>query len=675
MYNLECLCIFVLYEPNFMRTLKKFLPVTLILSAALSVLIFYIYINTISQVDKTESSIEQLQSFDSSLREQAAQALGRTGDSRAVRHLVAALKDDDSDVRQKAAEALDRLGWQAKDEAEQQIYFIAKRDWDKCLKMNSVTMKELIRVMNDKNPQVRKKATETLGRIENPAVEPLVAALRDDNDRVRAKAADALIKIGGISVTQAFIVALTDNNPYTREKAADALGCIGDSCATKLLVAALNDTNWKVREKAAEALGRIGDSDAVEPLVAVLKDDDSDVRQKAAEALDRLGWQAGNEAEKRLYFIAKKDWDECLKLNGVTIKALTRVLSDKNPQVRKEATETLVKIGDLGTVQALILALENNNSDIRKEAAETLGNIGHSEAVKPLIVLLKDIDPDVRQAATEALVKIGGIHAMEQLISALQDRNSYIREAAAEILGKISNPALDPLMYALWENNWEVRIEAAKALGRLRDGRAVNSLVAVLEYEGRDTRRGIPEDLGEITSSSAKPFIPTGITQDIRLRIEVIKALGQIGDKRAIPALVGELQHWDTAQEATDALEELGWSPQSIDQTVHFLVAKRNGNTLRQSWDRTKQVLLNDLKSDEDRSVKNALYAFIALGKEEITKELIDTLNAKGDRIIATAYLNCGNKKLSGAALDWAKKTRVYISTDSVAYPVGWGSW
>ncbi len=658
-----------------MKTLKRCLLVTLILSAALSVLTFFIYINTIGKVDRTENLIEQLKSFNRNIREQSAEALGRTRDKRAVKHLVAALKDDDGDVRQKTAEALDRLGWQPKDEDEQQLYFIAKKDWDKCLKMNPVTMKDLIRVMNDENPQVRRKAIETLGRIENPAVEPLVAALRDDNSRVRAKAAEALIEIGGIGVTQAFIVALTDRNPYTREKAAEALGCIGDSCATKLLVAALNDTNWKVRENAAEALGLIGDTSAIGPLVVVLEDDDSDVRLKAAESLDRLGWQPGDEAERRLYFIAKKDWDECLKLNGVTVKALTRVLSDKNPQVRKEATETLVKIGDLDTVEALILALENNNSDIRKEAAETLGNIGQGEAVKPLIVLLNDINPDVRQTAAEALVKIGGLHTMEQLIFALQDRNSYVREAAAEILGKISNPALDPLMYALWESNWEVRIEAAKALGKLRNSRAVNSLIAVLNYEGRDTRSDITEDSGKITSSLAEPFIAAGMTQDIRLRIEVIKALGQIGDKRAVPALVGELQHWNTAQDATEALEKLGWSPQSIDETVHSLVAKRDGNTLRQNWDQTKQVLLNDLKSDDDRSIKNALYAFIALGKEEITKELIDTLNTKGDRIVAIVYLNCGDNKLSSAAMDWAKKSRVYIRADSVAYPVGWGSW
>jgi HEAT repeat protein len=658
-----------------MKTLNRCLLVTLIVSAALSVLILFLYINTFGKAGRTETLIVQLQSFNRNLREQAVEALGRTGDKRAAKHLVAALKDEDSDVRQKAAEALDRLGWQAKDEDEQQLYFIAKRDWDKCLKMNPVMMKELIRVMNDEDPQVRKKAIETLSRIENPAVEPLAAALRDDNGRVREKAADALIEIGGIGVTQAFIVALTDRNPYTREIAAEALGRIGDNCATKILVAALNDTSWAVRENTAEALGLIGDGYAIEPLIGVLEDEDSDVRLKAAEALDRLGWQPGDEAEKRLYFIAKKDWDECLKLDGVTVKALTRVLSDKNPQVRKEATETLVKIGDLDTLHALILALENNNSDIRKEAAETLGDIGHSEAVKPLIDLLDDMNPDVRQAAAEALVKIGGLNTMQQLIVALQDRNSYVRESAAEILGKISNPALDPLMYALWESNWEVRIEAAKALGKLKNNRAVNSLIAVLNYEGRDTRSDITEGTGEITSSLAKPFTAAGMTQDIRLRIEVIKALGQIGDKRAIPALIRELKHWETAQDAAEALEKLGWSPQSVEETIHLLVAKRDGNTLRKNWDQTKQVLSEDLKSEDDRDVKNALYAFIALGEEEITKELIDTLNAKGDRIIAVVYLNCGDNKLSSAAMDWAKKTRVYLRTDSVAYPVGWGSW
>jgi len=656
-----------------MRALKRLVLVLLVSSVVLLVLLLFTYTGDAVQVDKSDL-IEQLQSFDWNLRARAAETLGRIGDGDSVEPLVAALKDDDSDVRQKAAESLDKLGWQPEDEDEERLYFVAKKDWDRCVELDGETVAALIGVLRDKNPQVRRKAAEALGQIENPAIKPLVATLRDDKSEVRNRAAEALIEIGGIGVIQPLIVALEDKHFYTRETAAESLGRIGDSCAVKPLVAALSDTHWGVREKAAEALGRIGDSYAIEPLCAVLKDEDSDVRQKAAGALDRFGWQPEDEDEQQLYFIAKKDWDRCVELNGTTVKALVNVLEDKNPQVRKKATETLVRIGGLRTVEPLIAALKHDNSNIRMEAAITLGKIGDSQAVKPLIAVLSDRNRGVREAAVEALVEIGSVHTIGPLIEALKDRDSDVREAAAEILGKTGNPALEPLIVALWDGNWEVREEAAKALGRLRDSRAVNPLIAVLKYEDSGVRQKTAEDLDKITSPMAEPFIAP-LTQNIRFRIEVIKALGQIGDERAIPALVRELQCWDTAQAATDALERLNWSPQSAEDKVHFLVAKRDGNTLRQIWEQTKQVLLKDMKSDEDKIVKNALYASIAVGKEEIIKVLIDMLNAKGDRTIAEVYRNCGNEELSSAAQDWAAKYKYYVSADSGVHIVTWGSW
>jgi len=688
-----------------MRVLKRLVLVSLASSAVLLVLSVSVYKRVIIQVDKKENLIEQLQSFDWNQRRQAAEALSRMGDDHAVEPLVDALKDNDSDVRQKAAEALDKLGWQPKNEAERRLYFIAKKDWDKCVELDGAAVDALIMVLRDKNPETRKKAVEAVGRIQNPSIKPLVAALRDDNHKVRERAAEALgrigdsravkplvaslndtswevrervagalIEIGGIDVMQQFIAALRDEHLYTREKAAEALGKIGDNRAVEPLVAALNDTSWEVREKAAEALSRMGDDHVLEPLVDALKDNDSDVRQKAAESLDKLGWQPKNEAEQRLYFIAKKDWDKCVELDGVTVDALIMVLRDKNPEVRKKTMETLIKLGGLRTVRTLIGALEHDDRNIRKGAAETLGKIGGKQAVKPLIAVLRNEYPDVREAAARALVNIGGLYAMGPLIDALKDDDSDVREAVAEILGKISNPALKPLITTLWDKNWEVREEAAKTLGKLGDSRAVNPLIAVLNEEGR-VHQETEGDLYEIPNLMFRPSIAPFMNRKNRLYIEVIKALGQIGDKRAIPALVGELQSWDTAQAAADALDRFGWSPQSTKDKVHFLVAKRDGNTLRQIWEHTKSVLLKDIKSEEDKIVKNALFAFIAVGKQEIIKELIDTLNAKGDRTIAKVYRNCGNEKLSGAAQDWAVKHHDYISTDSGPYLVSWASW
>jgi len=658
-----------------MRVLTRLVLVLLASSLVLLVLSVSIYKRVTSQVNKTENLIEQLRSLDWDQRKQAAEALSRIRNDRALEPLVAALKDDDSDVRQKAAEALDKFGWQPKNETEQRIYFIAKKDWDKYVELDCATVEALITVLRDKDPEIRKKSAEAIGQIQNPAIKPLIAALKDNSYKVREKAAEALIETDGIHAIPIFIAALKDKHPYAREKAAEALGRIGDSRAVKPLVVALNDTNWEVREKAAEALSRIGDNASLEPLVAALKDDDSDVRQKVAEALDKLGWRPKNEDEQRFYFIAKRDWDKCVELDGVTVDALIMVLKDKNPEIRKKTIEILAKLGGRRTVGPLIGALDHADRNIRKEAAETLGKIGDKRAVKALITALKDVNPDVRQAASKALVEMGGLYTMSPLIDALKDKDSTIREAAAEILGKMNHPALKPLITSLWDEDWDVRMEAAKTLGKLRDPRAVDSLLAVLKCDDSHMLRKPERDLYEITSDISEPFIPPFMNREHCLCIEVIKALGRIADKRAVSALVGELQSWDIAPAAADALDRIGWSPESKKDKVHFLVAKKDGNALRQIWNQTKSVLLKDIKSKEDKIVKNALCAFIAIGKQEIIKELIGTLNAKGDKTIAKVFRNCGNKKLSDAAQNWAEKKQVYISIDSGPPLVSWASW
>ena len=108
-----------------------------------------------------------------------------------------------------------------KNEAEQRLYFIAKKDWDKYVELDCATVEALIMVLRDKNPEIRKKAAEAIGQIQNPIIKPLIAALRDDNHKVREKAAEALIETGGIRAIPLFIAALKDKHPYAREKAAE----------------------------------------------------------------------------------------------------------------------------------------------------------------------------------------------------------------------------------------------------------------------------------------------------------------------------------------------------------------------------------------------------------------------------------------------------------------------
>jgi len=242
---------------------------------------------------------------------------------------------------------------------------------------------------------------------------------------------------------------------------------IGDERVVEQLIQALKDENRYVREEAAMALGEIGDKRAVEPLINALKDEDSDVRMEAAEALDQMGWKPGYVTEKAYYLVAKKEWDEAVKLGEPAVEPLINALKDEASSVRWEAAGALGKIGE-PAVEPLINALKDEDSSVRWGAAEALGEIGDERAVEPLINALKDEDSDVRWKAAEALVKIGE-PAVEPLIHALKDEDSDVRAAAAMALGKIGDErAVEPLTEALEDESYQVREAAKKALADIQ---------------------------------------------------------------------------------------------------------------------------------------------------------------------------------------------------------------
>jgi HEAT repeat protein len=199
--------------------------------------------------------------------------------------LIKALRYKDKDVRYAAAEALGRLRWKpAKDETAG-WYWMAKRDWDKCVALGALAVEPLSAALKDEEWDVRQAAARALGKIKDPrAVKPLIAALKDEKWDVRQAAAEALGEIGAPAV-EPLIATLKDKDSDVRQAAAEALGKIGDAHAVEPLIAALKDKDSDVRQAAAYALGEIQARRAVEPLFGALKDELWCVRQAAAEAL------------------------------------------------------------------------------------------------------------------------------------------------------------------------------------------------------------------------------------------------------------------------------------------------------------------------------------------------------------------------------------------------------
>jgi hypothetical protein len=86
--------------------------------------------------------------------------------------------------------------------------------------------------------------------------------------------------------------------------------------------------------------------------------------------------------------------------------AITAV-TDPDPEVRKEAVDTLGDFGEKKVLGVLSYVLLNDpNEEVRKEAADELGDLHHPYSMDVLSKALKDESPLVRKEAIEGLKKI-----------------------------------------------------------------------------------------------------------------------------------------------------------------------------------------------------------------------------------------------------------------------------
>jgi HEAT repeat protein len=195
----------------------------------------------------------------------------------------------------------------------------------------------------------------------------LIRALRSPDFAVQTAAARALGTLGAESMDD-LLLALKKKNKDVRLGVIGALAIIRDPRSVAPLIETLHDTNSEVRWQAAFALGEIGDARATGPLVTALRDPDKYVRYGSAFALAKLGWKPETAEERAFYFVGMQEWKALVAAGPAAVPALTGVLSDRDPEVRQQAVETLGTIGSDTAVPALMQGLADVNSEVRWQA-------------------------------------------------------------------------------------------------------------------------------------------------------------------------------------------------------------------------------------------------------------------------------------------------------------------
>jgi HEAT repeat protein len=260
-------------------------------------------------------------------------------------------------------------------------------------------------------------------------------------------------------------------------------------------------------------------ADAVAEQIAALKDEDWAIREEAAMMLGTLR-------------------------DPRAVAPLVSVLRDGDRAVRDAAIGALLAIGE-PAVTTLGVCLSDPVLTVQELASSVLATIADTRVLAPLVKALASPDWIVRMHAAKALGRIKDPGVVAPLVPLLQDSVKAVREETSTALAAIGEAALSSLLGALTHAEWLVRLHAVEALGKTRSPEAVDPLLSVL-FNDRD--RAVREDavraLGQIGDARAVEFLVTAMKEP-GLRPLAVEALGRIGDRRAVPVLINVLEGLD----------------------------------------------------------------------------------------------------------------------------------
>ena len=107
-------------------------------------------------------------------------------------------------------------------------------------------------------------------------------------------------------------------------------------------------------------------------------------------------------------------------------------------------------------------------------------------AVKQALSELRDVSKEKRRTAVMKLGMLGGDEAIRTLIVTLKNptEDLIVRGRAALMLGKLRDVrAVESLIEVLDADGYQTRLHAAEALGKIGDPRAINALLRVAESD------------------------------------------------------------------------------------------------------------------------------------------------------------------------------------------------
>lgn len=210
-------------------------------------------------------------------------------------------------------------------------------------------------------------------------------------------------------------------------------------------------------------------------------------------------------------------------------------------------------------IAELLAQLQSSDFFEREEAVKKLGEYDQDEAVAGLVTALEDPDLGIRELAADQLAKIKSPIGAQLLIRFLGHEDIGTRNLAAEILVKVGRPAVQPLIDNLVDDDYDIRKFIVDIMGLIKDETAVDALCERLWDDNMNVAVSAAEALGEIGSSRCIPQLIKVFDQVEDARFQAVEALGKMGDPETLDTLYGILNTDDPMIQYA-AIEAIGFT-------------------------------------------------------------------------------------------------------------------
>ena len=221
----------------------------------------------------------------------------------------------------------------------------------------------------------------------------------------------------------------------------------------------------------------------------------------------------------------------------------------------------------------LLAEMKSHDQEVRRKAAEWLGTMPAEGAGEALLRALSDRSLPVRAAAAVALGRIREPRAIDPLVNLLGERDLGLRDAAAQGLHSFGPAAVPALLKALERDQDRTRIDLLDVLAEIGDARAVEAIVR-LATPPPPMAKSLAGDLEEITARDRR--------SREEVRVWAVKALGRMGTDAVLPTLEKDVRDRspEVAAAALQALVEHA-SPEAYKLLHRLGQATERDGTLR----------------------------------------------------------------------------------------------